>query len=164
MSTLLTDEIRSWIGREVTYRAPEEVGRASIRYFALAIGDDNPLYTDDDFARAHGYPSVIAPPTMVCETSQYLTRSRPDIGHVWDLPVEGCRMIRGGNEYSFYQPVVPTDAVTARWRIDEIKERTSSSGEPMLIVTSQAEYTNQSGERLALNRETIIYQRIGAPR
>jgi hypothetical protein len=28
----------------VSYGALEELGRASIRYFALAIGDDNPLY------------------------------------------------------------------------------------------------------------------------
>jgi hypothetical protein len=49
---LLTEELRGWIGREVSYAAPEEIGRASIRYFALAIGDDNPLYVDEDYARA----------------------------------------------------------------------------------------------------------------
>ena len=52
--------------RSVTLR-PKKIGRASIRYFALAIGDDNPLYVDDAYARAAGYPSIIAPPTFVCE-------------------------------------------------------------------------------------------------
>ena len=32
--------------RRESYTAPEELGRASIRYFALAIGDYNPLYVD----------------------------------------------------------------------------------------------------------------------
>ena len=35
--------------------------------------DDNPLYVDDAYAREAGYPSVIAPPTLVCETCQYRT-------------------------------------------------------------------------------------------
>ena len=47
---LLTDELTEWVGREVTYRAPEPVGRAALRYFARAVGDDNPVYTDRDAA------------------------------------------------------------------------------------------------------------------
>ena len=43
--SLLTDEVRALVGRTRTYTAPEPLGRASIRYFALAIGDDNPRRT-----------------------------------------------------------------------------------------------------------------------
>ena len=152
------------IGREVSYTAPEEIGRASIRYFALAVGDANPLYTDPEFARSNGHPTVIAPPTFICETNQYMNRA-PDemgyIGHRWQLPIEGCRELRGGHEYEFKRPVLPTDRITARWRIADIQERTSSRGTPMLFVYSEAVYTNQDGEELAVNRETIIYQPIG---
>jgi acyl dehydratase len=156
---LLTDEMKKWIGREATYTAPEELGRASIRYFALAIGEDSPLYHDDEFARSAGYDGVIAPPTLVCETGQYMSGPRSSIGHTWDLPIEGARMIRGGNEYTFARPVRPTDVISARWRIEDIKERTTSGGVPMLIVTSEATYFNQNGDLLATNQETLIYQK-----
>lgn len=156
--TLLTDEVRAWIGREAVYEAPEELGRASIRAFALAVGDDNPLWTDDEFARAHGHPGVIAPPTLVCETNQFVGGAGGSHGHQWDLPVRGCRLIRGGNSYEFARPVLPTHRVTVRWRLLDIRERTSSSGSPMLVVVSEATYTTQDGERLATNRETLIYQ------
>jgi acyl dehydratase len=159
LSELLTDEVKAWVGREVSYTAPDELGRAAIRYFALAIGDENPLYHDDDFAKASGRPSVIAPPTLVCETGQYMTGSRDAIGHTWNLPVQGVRMIRGGNEYEFVRPVVPDDVITASWRIEDIKERTTSAGLPMLIVDSKASYTNQKGDLLAINLETLIYQK-----
>ena len=158
---LLTEELRSWIGREVTYVAREELGRASIRYFALAIGDDNPLYTDDAYAREAGYPSVIAPPTLVVETCQYAHRSPGEdgyIGHEWHLPVTGCRLIRAGNEYEFFQPVLPTDRVSVTWRLEDIVERPSSRGGTQLFVTSIATHVNQRGERLAVNRETIVLQ------
>jgi acyl dehydratase len=156
---LLTDEVKEWIGREVSYTAPDEVGRSSIRYFAVSIGEDNPLYHDEEFARSNGYPSVIAPPTFVCETGQYMTGPRDAIGHTWDLPVQGVRMIRGGNDYEFFRPLLPGDVITADWRIDDIKERTTSSGIPMLIVQSKATYSNQHGDLLATNLETLIYQK-----
>lgn len=162
--TLLTDEVRAWVGREAVYEAPEELGRAAIRYFALAVGDENPLYTDDEYARAHGYQGVIAPPTLVCETNQFVRGARDGegyIGHRWDLPVPGCRMLRGGNEYEFFRPVLPTDRLRVRWRISGIVERTTSKGVPMLVVTSEAAFTNQDGEPLATNRETLIFQPLG---
>lgn len=146
---LLTEKVREWIGREVVYTAPEELGRAAIRYFALAIGDDAPAHQSGE----------VAPQTLVCETGQYMSGPRSAIGHTWDLPVKGLRMIRGGNDYEFFQPVRPTDVITARWRLEDIKERTSSAGVPMLIVSSEATYTNQNDEVLAKNLETLIYQK-----
>ena len=158
---LLTDEIRALIGSEVSYTAPEELGRAAIRYFAIATGDEDRRYTDDEYARANGYPSVIAPPTLVCETNQYMG-GRPDpdgyIGHRWTIPLPGARVVRGGHEYEFGRPVLPTDRITARWRIADIQEKLSRRGTPMLVVLSEVRYTSASGELLATNRETIIYQ------
>jgi acyl dehydratase len=158
---LLTDELKRWIGREVHYPAREELGRASIRYFALATGDDNPLYHDDDYARQAGHPSVIAPPTLVVETCQYAHRP-PDhdgyIGHSWDLPISGCRMIRAGNEYEFVRPVRPDDRISATWTLEDIVERPSSRGGTQLFVTSVARFFDADGALLALNRETTVYQ------
>jgi acyl dehydratase len=162
---MLTEEVRAFIGREATYTAPEELGRAAIRYFALAIGDDNAVYIDDEAARDAGHLGVIAPPTLICESNQYLHRE-PDgngfMGHTWDLPVRNARLVRGSNDYEFDRPVFPTDRITVTWFIEDIQERTSSSGVPMLVVTSVAVYHNQEGERLATNTETLIYQPLDA--
>ncbi len=161
---LLTEDVKAWIGREVTYESPDELGRASIRYFALAIGDENPLYFDDAYAREHGYDGVIAPPTLVCETNQFIGAS-PNrdadgyLGHTWELPVTGCRLIRGGNEYEFFRPVRPSDRIRVTWRLAGMTEAESSSGAPMLIVLSEATYSS-NGETVATNRETLIYQQV----
>lgn len=157
--TLLTPELRAMVGREATYTAPEELGRAALRYFAQAVGDDNPLYTDEAFARAHGYPGVIAPPTLICETNQYTGLPRNEegyAGHEWGLNIPGTRMVRGGNSYEFHRPVLPADVLTARWRITDMTERKTSRGLDMLIVTLVAEFTSQDGEPLARNTETLI--------
>jgi acyl dehydratase len=161
--SLLTNELRQWIGREFNYTAPEEIGRASIRYFALAIGDENRLYFDDDYARAAGYRGVIAPPTFICETNQYAHRqpnSDGYIGHSWDLPLTGCRMLRGGHEYELFQPVRPDDRITVSWRLEDISERSSSRSGRMLLVSALGRFFNQRSEKLAYNRETLIFQEL----
>ena len=74
----------------------------------------------------------------------------------------GTRLVRGGNSYVFHGPVLPSDVVTATWRITELTERTSSRGRDMLVVTSVAEYTNTAGKLLATNTETLIYTALEA--
>ena len=159
--SMLTDELRACIGRTAHYPAREELGRASIRYFALALGDSNPLYRDDDFARAAGHPSVIAPPTLVCETCQYADEGPSEdgyVGHEWDLPVDGVRLVRAGNAYEFMRPVYPDDRISVTWTIEDIFERPSKRSGTQLFLTSLAVYENQDGERLATNRETVVLQ------
>jgi acyl dehydratase len=158
---LLTEELKSWIGHEAHYPAREELGRASIRYFALAMGDDNPLYVDDVYARQAGYPSVIAPPTLVCETCQYAHQA-PNadgyIGHEWDLPMPASRVVRAGNDYEFMRPVLPSDRISVTWTLENIVEKSSSRGGTQLFVTSVARYRDAAGEIVAFNRETVVYQ------
>ena len=162
---LLTDELKAMIGREVHYPAREELGQASIRYFALAMGDTNPLYVDDDYAREAGYPAVIAPPTLICETCQYAHRP-PDedgyIGHEWHLPVPNSRMIRAGNDYEFMRPIVASDRISVTWKLEDMVERNASRGGTQLFVNAVATYRDAAGATVAINRETIVYQPLGA--
>ncbi|WP_076867151.1 FAS1-like dehydratase domain-containing protein [Bradyrhizobium mercantei] len=162
--TLLTDElIKAWVGKKVHYEAREELSRASIRYFALALRDENPLYLSDEFANAMGYPSVIAPPTMVVETCQY-AHAIPDetgyIGHEWRILKEGFRTIRAGNDYEFFRPVLPTDRVSVTWTLESLEERPSARGGTQLFVGSVGRFYDDSGHLLAVNRETIVLQPV----
>lgn len=165
--TMLTEALRELVGRRATYAAPDALGSPAIRYFASAVGDHNRLYTDEEYARAHGYAGVVAPPTLVCETNQFVDHPRdPDgfAGHGWDIEVPGTRLVRGGNDYVFHQPVSPDDVVTVVWEITGLAERTTSAGRQMLVVTSTARFSNQHGELLVENEETLIYLATGGAR
>ena len=154
--------LQDWIGREAVYTAPEPLGRAAIRCFALAVGDENPVYVDDDAARRAGHDGVVAPATLVCETNQFVARHRPVDGypgHVWNLPGGPYDLVRGGNEYTFGRPVRPDDVVTVRWRLTDARETLSERLGPLLVVTSQADYRAADGELLATNIDTTLYVR-----
>ncbi|HYT10919.1 MAG TPA: MaoC family dehydratase N-terminal domain-containing protein [Mycobacteriales bacterium] len=148
--SLLTDEIRAMVGRQVSYPAPEPLGRAAIRYFALATGDEAPEHRSGD----------VAPPTLVFETNQYADRppdADGDGGHGWELGVPGARTVRGGHDYLWHRPLRPDDVVTATWTLVDVTERRTSSGAPMLVVTSHCRYTGAGGEPIAEQTETILH-------
>ena len=159
---LTARDLSGLVGRRAVYTAPDEVGRASIRYFAKAVGDPCPLYTDAEYAGRHGYEDVVAPPTFVCETNQYMPGD-PDPdgypGHSWGIEIEGTRMIRGGHEYEFHRPLYPSDVITATWTVTDVFSKDGSSGRLTFLV-SEARYTNQRDELIAVNRETLIFQEI----
>ena len=159
MSTRLTDGLKSWIGREAVYVSPEPLGQGSIRLFAMATGDWNPLHHDEAAAKLSRHGGVIAPPTLVCETNQFYTRKPGGdgyIGHRFNLPIDGDRVIRGGNEYEFHQPARADDRITVTWRVVDIYEKETKAAGSLLFIISEARYTNQRGELLAVNRETTI--------
>jgi acyl dehydratase len=157
--TICLTELRALIGQEATYTAPEEIGRASARYYARAIGDDNRLYADPAAARDMGLPSTIVPPTWLFETNQYADLPPNEDGYAghWPIELPGTRAVRGGNSYHWYRDVYPDDIVTAHWRITDITERTTKNGEPMVVVTSSCHYTDHNGEPIAAQTETLIF-------
>ena len=160
MKTRLTDDLKAWIGRGAAYAATEELGRASLRYFALALADDNPIYSDPEFAKGTVHGDVIAPPTFVCETNQIINQPADEngyIGHHWPLPLSSGRFIRGGNDYEMMQPVRASDRVTVTWKIVDIYERHTRKLGALVFVVSEARYVNQRGELLAISSETDIY-------
>jgi acyl dehydratase len=59
--------VRSLIGRPAHRRAVarDAVTASAIRSWCDAMGERNPIYLDDEAARAAGYPAVIAPPAML---------------------------------------------------------------------------------------------------
>ena len=151
MTSLLTEAVRAEIGRRVTYRAPEALGRAAIRFFAMAIGADPQRWVDE------------APPTLICETNQITGKIQADanafLGHMWELPLPvDCEMMRGGNDYEFGRPARHDDLITSEFELVDAVERNSADGSPLLVVTSRATYRADDGDWLATNTETLLFR------
>ena len=154
----LLAELKGTVGQELVFRAPDEMGRASFRKYALAIGDFNPLYFDRAFARQHGLRDVMAPPTLLCDTWQYIDSdidARGDLvgrGKIRDL--EG---LRAGNDYEFFQPLHPDDVITAYWKVKDVYEKAGRSGR-LVFQEIEVSFFNQREELLARNTETLFYR------
>ena len=109
MAETLLEQLRAMVGQELVFQAPDEIGRSPFRQYALAVGDFNPLYSDREQATAHGMPDVMAPPTLVCDTWQYVDSDIDERGDLRDRGAFGALTgLRAGNEYEFSSPYIRT--------------------------------------------------------
>jgi uncharacterized OB-fold protein/acyl dehydratase len=58
------EEIKA-AGRSEPRVGPDPVNQAMIRHWVEAIGDQNPIYTDEAAAKEAGHPGIVAPPAMI---------------------------------------------------------------------------------------------------
>ena len=148
------------LGREFAFQASEEVGIAVIRRFAAAIGDRNPSYWDEEYARESLYGGIIAPPTLVFELTFDIGGEMEESGlykgfDIWFSPVGDIQRL--GNEYEVFQPLRPDDIVTLRRKVVDVSQKEGKKG-TWIFITSEIVYTNQRGELLGIDRETVAGQ------
>ena len=154
----LLDKLKQTVGQEVIFQAPDEMGRSTLRQYALAIGDFNMLYLDAEFANAHGPRDAMAPPTLICDTWQYIDSDMDDRGGLVGRGILGeLNGLRAGNEYEFFQPIHPDDVITAHWRVKDVYERAGRTGS-LVFQVIEATFYNQREELLARNTETMFYR------
>jgi len=151
----MTDEVKAMIG---TMAEPVimEVERGAIRRYADAVGDDNPLFHDVEFAKNAGYEDMICPPGFW----GWAIKGKAVIG---GLSMVGAvlvkaglfRILDGGVDQEFYIPIRAGDTLTAYSKIADIREREGKAGK-MVFTTVETTYLNQNGDKVAVNRATII--------
>ena len=144
--SLITDEMRQCIGEPRTPRVVQ-VERGAIAGFASAIGDANPLFTNDIHARGTRYGGIITPPTFLRTVS----------GEGRELFKESGleNVLDGGSEWSYFNPIYSGDRITAITTILDLTERDGRLGR-MVFVVSEVVYTNQFDQIVAKQRSTII--------
>lgn len=131
-----------------------EVDKSKIRELAQALGDDNPIYVDDEAARAAGLPGIVAPPTFAT-----LFRMWGEGGSRTLLKAlasdQAMRLLHGGEEYEYHGLIRPGDLITGQTRVVNIEAKEGRSGR-MEIVLLEAEYRNQHGELVVVARSTAV--------
>ncbi|GAG30892.1 unnamed protein product, partial [marine sediment metagenome] len=65
------------------------------------------------------------------------------------------RILNGGTDVEYYEPICAGDALTSTSKIADIVERTGGIG-PMLLITGETTYKNQEGRVVATFRGTLI--------
>lgn len=156
----LTDEIRAQIGTE-TEPWSYEVTTTGIRAFARGVGYDDPVYYDEDAARAAGYDRLPAPPGYL-GTPVYLPGTSDTVFSV--PPGTGPRprfglteVLDGGTETLYERPVLAGDVLTATDRLVSLDVKPSRSLGTMLLVASETTFRDPSGETVARQRSQVIF-------
>jgi len=114
-----------------------------VNQFCKAVGDENPLYLSDDAARAAGYPSAVAPPSLanIFGRQAYLRD--------YSMPPGG---LLAGQSITYHGPGFVGDIYTVKAQVTSRSER---KGRPVVVIQSTAYRPN--GDPVATVQVTAVW-------
>ncbi len=128
-----------------------DVEKGRLKFFAKAIGQTDPVYTDEAAAKAAGHPSLPVPPTFLfC-----LEMDSPNPGalrDLLDLPVP--KVLHGEQRFTYHAMAFAGDTLTFQQRIADIYAK---KGGLLEFVVRETRVTNQHGQHIAdLHGITVV--------
>jgi acyl dehydratase len=151
--SLITDELRKLIGvtlDTIVFKVEE----GAIQRYAQAIGDPNPLYNDPDFAGKTKYGRLIAPPGFTGWPAKAGRLSERLLGSLAKAGAPS-RLLDGGIEFEFIEPIGANDVLTAATKIANMTERETRLGKTM-FTTLETTFMNKKGNVALKSRSTFI--------
>jgi acyl dehydratase len=136
--------------------AQNEIEKGAIRRFAEALGDNNPLYRDEDAARAAGYRGLLAPPTFASTL-----QGGADLYEV--LNINPRSVLIGEQSFEYYLPICAGDRLSITNRVVDLYEKLGGGG-VMDFAVIEDEGRDEKGELCFRARRTIIVRpQVRAP-
>jgi len=140
---------KKWIGQEVGH-STLIIERGRLKFFAKAIGETDPIYSDEAAARAAGYADLPAPPT-------FLFAAEMDSGVLFTfidrLGIPLSKVLHGEQGFEYLVPVVAGDIVTVSSRVKDIYDKRNGALE---FLEMESTVTNQDGVTVAKLRNTTV--------
>ena len=140
---------KKWIGHELP-ASELVIDRSRLRFFAKAIGETNPVYTDVAAAQAAGHPDLPAPPTFVFAAE---LDSGAAFQLIEDLQIPIAKLLHGEQSFTCHRVACAGDTVTVRSRVSDIYDKKNGALE-FVVKTSRA--TNQRDELVAELRSVLV--------
>jgi acyl dehydratase len=132
-----------------------EVGREKLREFAESVGETDPIYHDEEAARAAGHPDIPAVPTFPIVLSLRVGQK------VYDDPELGLdysRVVHSEQEFSYHRPIFAGDRLLAAGRVASVEVKGRHE-----LLAIETKVTTETGEPVCSAMVTLI-SRGTAPR
>jgi uncharacterized OB-fold protein/acyl dehydratase len=170
--------LQAWVGRELVAerRGQDPVNVPMIRHWAEAMEDANPVYLDDEAAKATGRPGIVAPASMVQAWTMrgYAATVNPvDDGSSAGFDELVALLAEGGytsvvatdSEFEFQRELVPGDHVTVSETVESISPEKKTGLGTGRFVSTMKTYRDQNGEVVATQRwRTLRFVPVEKPK
>jgi hypothetical protein len=126
------------------------IERGRLAFFAQAIGETNPVYSQLDAARADGHPDLPVLPTFIFG----LRLEAPDpFGWISDLGIDMRYVLHGEQSFTYSSVAHAGDVVTMDATITDIYEK---KGGALEFVVCNTSVTRDDGSLVATMVETLV--------
>ncbi|MDU4253024.1 MaoC family dehydratase N-terminal domain-containing protein [Pseudomonas sp.] len=141
---------KSLIGRS-TGVTTTEVEKGRLRFFAKAIGETDPVYFDEEAARAAGYRALPVPPTFLMCLESEGRNPQAIVEEVMGFDLG--RILHAEQEFIYYRMAFAGDVLTFDTRIADVYEK---KGGALQFVVQETRVSNQDGEHVADIRSSLV--------
>lgn len=142
----------------VTQEFHSQLSSDAIRNYALSMGDDNPLYTDEDYARGTRWGGVIAPSIMTAITNKPLLGDKipKELKRKTRGLFKGCQIFMSGGTWNWYRPMYPGDTIYSFEGEESVEEKESDFGGRTVHIIRRYVKFNQRAEVVGIYRALRI--------
>jgi len=130
------------------------VERGKVREFALAVGEDNPIFLDPQEARRQGLPDILAPPTFTVTQIWQVPREEREARLGANLDYE--RVLHGEQEFVFRRLPVAGEVLRGTMRISKDVTKEGRRGGSMRFVTYESTFTDAGGDEVLTAYYTLV--------
>lgn len=125
-----------------------------LKFFAKATGETNPVYFDEDAARAAGHPGIPMPPTYLFSLQMSSPAKRGDLFDTRDgIGVDMRRILHGEQGFTYHRPIHAGDRITMTTTTSDIHAK---KGGALEFVVQDTRFENQHGELCAEARQVTV--------
>ena len=115
----------------------------SVRWYANAIGETDPIYNDVAAARGAGHRSLRVPPTFLSCMEGWLFKTFDMLAMA---KIEPSRVLHAEQQYDYHAPIYVGDTLSYEPRIVDVYDK---KGGALEFVVRKTSVTNQRGEPVA---------------
>ena len=148
------ERIKARIGVEVPHLRPfwRVCNADALYHYCQGVGDDNPLFWDEEYARQTRWGGLIAPPMFLRGMGVSRVKEIPaDVRKRGEHALSGVHCWYSGADVEFFQPIRVGDELTVKTYLkDVIVKRSEFAGRTVHRIT-RTEWVNQNGYQVAIS-------------
>ncbi len=127
-----------------------DVEKWQLKFFAKAVGEENPIYFEEQAAIAEGYRSILAPPTYGVTLGCAV---RDPFARVKAVGMDPSKILHANQSFEYFEPICGGDQITLVATITDVFEKRQGAFKFMVEETVA---TNQLGQLTTRFRQTIL--------
>ena len=127
-----------------------DVEKGRLKFFAKAIGETDPVYTNENASKTAGYAALPAPPTFAfCLEME--TNSLWDNIAAMGVPVG--KILHGSQSFKYCAPILAGDQITFVTKVSDIYDK---KGGALEFIVEDTTAKNQDGTLVAELQRVIV--------
>ena len=144
------------------------VERGPVSNFAKAVKDESPIYADAAKAAEAGFEAIPAPPTFTFAMHHWgvfpelqpadADGPQPMLQALGELMADGGLILHGEQEFTYHQPLLVGQRLTASGAVKDVYVKEGSGGRPMTFIVTETIWSDEAGAPVVTSTMTLLHR------